>query len=159
MLCSEREVTKMNLTNLLLNYGEAVAMILFGIGFTNLLLQNNLIKKTPISEFRTNNRNVVATKLLNEDTLVYVGEDLENQIVLQSKKGYLLRFKTEEISTMKKNSQGTKAMELVLGDEISKAYMIGENLEVTLNLTKEHEVKLERIRLKKRGDKGIKLRK
>lgn len=35
----------MNLTNLLLNYGEAVAMILFGIGFTNLLLQNNLIKK------------------------------------------------------------------------------------------------------------------
>lgn len=27
------------------NYGEAVAMILFGIGFTNLLLQKNLIKK------------------------------------------------------------------------------------------------------------------
>ena len=35
----------MNLTNLLANYGEAAAMILFGIGFTNLLLQNNLIKK------------------------------------------------------------------------------------------------------------------
>ena len=121
--------------------------------------KNNLIKKTPISEFRTNNRNVVATKLLDEDTLVYVGEDLENQIVLQSKKGYLLRFHTQEIPTMKKNSQGTKAMELVLGDEILKAYMIGENLEVTLNLTKEQEVKLERIRLKKRGDKGIKLRK
>lgn len=31
--------------NLLLNYGEAVAMILFGIGFGNLLLQSNLIKK------------------------------------------------------------------------------------------------------------------
>ena len=31
--------------NLLLNYGEAVAMILFGIGFGNLLLQTNLIKK------------------------------------------------------------------------------------------------------------------
>lgn len=31
--------------NLLINYGEAVAMILFGIGFTNLLLQKNLIKK------------------------------------------------------------------------------------------------------------------
>ena len=35
----------MNVTNLLANYGEAAAMILFGIGFTNLLLQNNLIKK------------------------------------------------------------------------------------------------------------------
>lgn len=31
--------------NLFFNYGEAVAMILFGIGFTNLLLQKNLIKK------------------------------------------------------------------------------------------------------------------
>ena len=31
--------------NLLTNYGEAVAMILFGIGFTNLLFQKNLIKK------------------------------------------------------------------------------------------------------------------
>ena len=31
--------------NLFFNYGEAVAMILFGIGFSNLLLQKNLIKK------------------------------------------------------------------------------------------------------------------
>lgn len=31
--------------NLLTNYGEAVAMILFSIGFSNLLLQKNLIKK------------------------------------------------------------------------------------------------------------------
>lgn len=31
--------------NLLVNYGEAVAMILFGIGFCNLLMQKNLIKK------------------------------------------------------------------------------------------------------------------
>ena len=31
--------------NLLINYGEAVAMILFGIGFANLLFQKNLIKK------------------------------------------------------------------------------------------------------------------
>ena len=31
--------------NLFANFGEAVAMILFGIGFTNLMLQKNLIKK------------------------------------------------------------------------------------------------------------------
>lgn len=31
--------------NLISNYGEAIAMILFGIGFTNLLLQKNMIKK------------------------------------------------------------------------------------------------------------------
>lgn len=32
-------------SNLLVNYGEAIAMILFAIGFSNLLLQKNLIKK------------------------------------------------------------------------------------------------------------------
>lgn len=32
-------------TNLFTNYGEAVAMLLFVIGFGNLLLQSNLIKK------------------------------------------------------------------------------------------------------------------
>ena len=31
--------------NLFVNYGEAIAMILFAIGFSNLLLQKNLIKK------------------------------------------------------------------------------------------------------------------
>ena len=31
--------------NLFVNYGEAVAMILFGIGFANLMFQKNLIKK------------------------------------------------------------------------------------------------------------------
>lgn len=31
--------------NLLANYAEVVAVILFGIGFTNLLLQKNMIKK------------------------------------------------------------------------------------------------------------------
>ena len=36
----------MNVTNLIQNnYEEAIAMILFGIGFSNLLLQQNLIKK------------------------------------------------------------------------------------------------------------------
>jgi multicomponent Na+:H+ antiporter subunit C len=35
----------MDFSNLLSNYPEAVAMILFAIGFSNLLLQKNLIKK------------------------------------------------------------------------------------------------------------------
>lgn len=35
----------MDLANLISNYEEAIAMILFGIGFSNLLLQKNLIKK------------------------------------------------------------------------------------------------------------------
>ena len=32
-------------SNLFLNFGEAIAMMLFGIGFANLMFQKNLIKK------------------------------------------------------------------------------------------------------------------
>ena len=35
----------MDFGNLFANYQEAVAMILFALGFSNLLLQKNLIKK------------------------------------------------------------------------------------------------------------------
>lgn len=35
----------MNFGNLANNYAEAIAVLLFGIGFSNLLLQKNLIKK------------------------------------------------------------------------------------------------------------------
>ena len=35
----------MNLSNLLLNYAEAISMIIFVIGFMNLLFQKNMIKK------------------------------------------------------------------------------------------------------------------
>lgn len=45
MHCSGKGDFKMFGSNLLVNYGEAVAMILFGIGFANLLFQKNLIKK------------------------------------------------------------------------------------------------------------------
>lgn len=44
MLYSGEEDCNMG-PNLFTNYGEAVAMLLFGIGFGNLLLQSNLIKK------------------------------------------------------------------------------------------------------------------
>ena len=35
----------MDFGNIFVNYEEAVSMILFGIGFSNLLMQKNLIKK------------------------------------------------------------------------------------------------------------------
>lgn len=35
----------MNLSNLFVNFEEAISMVLFGIGFCNLLMQKNLIKK------------------------------------------------------------------------------------------------------------------
>lgn len=48
--------------NLFVNYGEAVAMILFGIGFGNLLLQTNLIKK------------IIGLNIMDTATYLYLAE-------------------------------------------------------------------------------------
>ena len=45
VLCIVPERGSVKWVQIFANYGEAVAMILFGIGFGNLLLQSNLIKK------------------------------------------------------------------------------------------------------------------
>jgi DNA gyrase subunit A len=127
--------------------------------FLIFVTKNGLIKKTESSEFITNNRNVVATKLLEDDELVYVGEEKDSQLVLVSEKGYFLRFTADEIPTMKKNSQGSKGMELVASDKISKVYAVTPQENVQLALSEEKNIALDRIRLKKRGEKGIKLRK
>ena len=43
----------MNLSDLVSNYIDVVAIVLFGIGFSLLLFNKNLIKKSHISKFQT----------------------------------------------------------------------------------------------------------
>ena len=49
--------------NLLANYGEAVSMILFCIGFANLLLQKNLIKK------------IIGLNIMDSGTYLFLAEN------------------------------------------------------------------------------------
>ena len=108
-------------------------------------------------EFDVMKRTVAATKLQDGDELVNVAVLEEQQtIVLQSQKGYFLRFSVEELPEKKKAAVGVRAMRLSMGDQIEAVYYTlpeGEN-EVSFG---ERDVSLNRLKVAKRDGKGSKL--
>lgn len=116
-----------------------------------------LIKRTPASEFVTNSRTVAATKLGEQDQLIYVDYYNKKQIILHSEKGSFLRFAAEEIGVGKKNTLGQKGMSLADGDQIREVWQVtpGEDQQIH---TRSQDIELKRIRLSSRGGRGIKLR-
>ncbi len=108
-------------------------------------------------EFDVMKRTVAATKLQDGDELVNVAVLEEQQtIVLQSQKGYFLRFSVEELPEKKKAAVGVRAMRLSMGDQIEAVYYTlpeGEN-EISFG---ERDVSLNRLKVAKRDGKGSKL--
>lgn len=115
-----------------------------------------LIKLVPGEEFETNNRTVAATKLQEEDSVISI-QLLEGQtdVVLQTSAGVFLRFRTEEISEMKKSARGVRGIKLSPGEELEAVYLLGEEPVIQY---KEKEVHLNRLKVGKRDGKGSKVR-
>ena len=116
-----------------------------------------MLKLVPAAEFETNNRTVAATKLLEEDMLIAVWLwDGQKDVVLETRGGYFLRFETEEISVMKKNSKGVRGIRLGKEDVLERVYLLdGTDLTAAL---KDKEVHLNRLKAAKRDTKGTKVR-
>ena len=113
-------------------------------------------KRTNGTEFLTNNRIVSATKLQEEDSLVYIAEyQNEPYVTLLSESGRGIRFKADEIAEGKKTSLGCKCMGLEGTDHISEAILSDANGKLSLN---NQEVPVTSFRLTKRGGNGTKKR-
>lgn len=116
-----------------------------------------MLKLVPAAEFETNNRTVAATKLLEEDMLISVQLwDGQKDAVLETRGGYFLRFETEEISVMKKNSKGVRGIRLGKEDVLERIYLL-DGTDMTAML-KDKEVHLNRLKTAKRDTKGTKVR-
>lgn len=78
-------------------------------------------------------------------------------VVLQTEKGFFLRFKIEEVPEKKKNAIGVRGMKLAKEDVISHVYLMdaGDNLIVEADGT---QVELRKLKLKKRDQTGQKIR-
>ena len=120
--------------------------------------EQSMCKQVPGTEFESSRRTVVATKLSEGDRLIFVGfcDDME-QVVLQSSKGYFLRFSIKEISQMKKNSVGVKGMKLSEGDSLRGAYVLDLGTDHTVKVG-EGSVSLLKLKAAGRGTKGTKVR-
>ena len=115
-----------------------------------------MLKIVPGEEFLTANRMVAATKLSEGDQAAEIRVlSGETEIVLQTKEGMFLRFTTEEIPELKKNSRGVRGMKLENGDRLEHVYFPEKE---PLAVYKEKEVHLNRLRMAKRDGKGTKTR-
>lgn len=110
------------------------------------------------AEFDVAKRTIAATKMMENDHLVFVGsaEEME-QVVLQSSSGYFLRFLKNEIPMKKKGAVGVRGMKLGEGDFLEHAYLLEGHQEYTITYH-EKPYALNKVKLAKRDTKGTKPR-
>ena len=128
--------------------------------FAKLLFTTKLgmIKRVEGTEFQVTKRTIAATKLQEEDEVVSVQVINETQqVVLQTKEGFFLRFPAEEVPEKKKGAIGVRGIRLKKTDEVEHAYLFEEGTECKVTY-KEKEVSLNRLKAAKRDGTGTKTR-
>ncbi len=117
-----------------------------------------MVKKVEGTEFQVSKRTISATKLQAEDRLVAVKVINDSQnVVLQTKNGYFLRFPAQDIPVKKKAAVGVRGIRLQKKDELENAYLFEEGTETKVPFG-EKEVALNRLKAAKRDGAGTKYR-
>ncbi len=120
--------------------------------------RQGMIKKVEGTEFQVAKRTIAATKLQADDEVVSVQVITDNQnVVLQTKEGYFLRFLEEEVSEKKKGAIGVRGIRLKKKDELEHVYLFEEGKEAKVKYG-EKEVTLNRLKMAKRDGNGTKTR-
>ena len=116
-----------------------------------------MVKKVDGSEFKVAKRTIVATKLADDELLdIKIIYDNQN-VVLQTKDGYFLRFNGNEIPEKKRAAVGVRGMKLRKDDELEKVYLFEEGSDVIIKYN-DKDVYLNRLKLAKRDGTGTKNR-
>ena len=121
--------------------------------------QNGLVKRTDIKEFeniRSNGK--IAITLKDEDKLLSVQKtNGDNEILIASSNGRMIRFNENEIRIMGRSAAGVRGIDV--GDGIAVGCEIAEPGEEILVVTEKgygKKTKLEEYRMTHRGSKGVK---
>ena len=121
--------------------------------------QNGLAKRTDIKEFeniRSNGK--IAITLKDEDELLSVQKtNGDNEILIASSNGRMIRFNENEIRIMGRSAAGVRGIDV--GDGIAVGCEIAEPGEEILVVTEKgygKKTKLEEYRMTHRGSKGVK---
>ena len=120
--------------------------------------KQGMVKKVDGAEFQVAKRTIAATKLQEDDQVVSVQVITDNQnVVLQTREGYFLRFMAEEVSEKKKGAIGVRGIRLKKKDELEHVYLFEEGPEAKAKYG-EKEVTLNRLKMAKRDGNGTKTR-
>ena len=117
-----------------------------------------MVKKVEGAEFQVAKRTIAATKLQEEDALIAVKVVNDSQnIVLQTKNGYFLRFPAADVPIKKKAAIGVRGIRLQKKDELENVYLFEDGTETT-GPYGEKEVTLNRLKAARRDGQGTKTR-
>lgn len=120
--------------------------------------KQGMIKRVEGTEFQVSKRTVAATKLQEQDEVISVQVINDNQqIVLQTKEGFFLRFSAGEVPEKKKGAIGVRGIRMKKNDTLEHVYLFEEGTESKV-LYKEKEVTLNRLKAAKRDGTGTKTR-
>ena len=120
--------------------------------------KQGMIKRVEGTEFQVSKRTVAATKLQEQDEVIGVQVINDNQqIVLQTKEGFFLRFSAGEVPEKKKGAIGVRGIRMKKNDTLEHVYLFEEGTESKV-LYKEKEVTLNRLKVAKRDGTGTKTR-
>jgi DNA gyrase subunit A len=147
------------------NYSSADGSIVYVANMEEMLqgrllfaTKRGLVKLVMGLEFETTRKTIASTKLGNGDEVVSVLPVTDHKyIILKSKVGYFLRFTIEEISMLKKVSQGVRAMKLDAKDEVEIVAITKDTDDAAIEHNG-HSIVLNTIKLQKRDAKGTKIR-
>ena len=121
--------------------------------------KKGFVKKTNVVEFKNiRNNGKICIKLKEDDELIAViKSNNDNEVVIASSNGKMVRFKEQEIRTMSRTASGVR------GINLSKGYCIDANItkpdqEVLVVTEKGYgkRTKIEEYRITHRGSKGVK---
>ena len=128
--------------------------------FSKLLFatKQGMVKLVAGTEFQSANRTVMATKLQENDELVFVSVvSADQHVVLQTKNGYFLRFPLEEIPEKKKAAVGVRGIRMQEKDGLETVWLLDEGEEKKIQ-NREKQLTLNRLKVAKRDGKGTKNR-
>ena len=122
--------------------------------------KKGLVKKTSLDEYiKTKKKDGLAAIVLRtDDQLASVSLVKEEPIILVTKKGYLLKFDSKEITTTGRVTMGVKGITLSADDEIVAALPVRDATD-SIALFSEHglgkKILLSEMIIQKRGGKGV----
>ncbi len=147
------------------NYDSSKENIVFAASQTDLNLyrvifatKQAMLKIVDGGEFDVAKRTVAATKLSDGDEVISVVTLKEQQnIILQSKDGYFLRFSLEEIPEKKKGAIGVRGMKLGADDHLEEVWYTRHTDDKTIEY-KGKMIELNKLKSASRDTRGVKVR-
>ncbi|MFA6327725.1 MAG: DNA gyrase C-terminal beta-propeller domain-containing protein, partial [Bacilli bacterium] len=123
--------------------------------------KNGMIKRTNLSEFKVSrySKAMSCLKLKDKDKVIKITNEKGNNILVITKNGYALNFKTEEVSLVGIKASGVKAISLK-ADQVVGGHLFDEDSRLLAIFTDKgtgKRIKLTEIDTMSRTRKGIRI--